>query len=94
MKVVHHGSCARLVFPLSGATLSIFRPEPATCSQIAPFRIFADEPPPWAVNAMSFSAEVWSLARLCCMYPVLGGLAIWYFSRADRLLHAILSIEH
>lgn len=43
---------------------------------------------------MSFSAEVWSLARLCCMCPVLGGLAIWYFSRADRLLQAILTLEY
>ncbi|WP_259461429.1 hypothetical protein [Paraburkholderia fungorum] len=43
---------------------------------------------------MSFSAEVSSLARLCCMYPVLGGLAIWYFSRADRLLQAILTLEY
>ncbi|SOF01431.1 hypothetical protein SAMN05446635_9527 [Burkholderia sp. OK233] len=38
---------------------------------------------------MGFSAEVWALARLCCMYPVLGGLAIWYFSRADRLLQVV-----
>jgi hypothetical protein len=36
-----------------------------------------------------FSAEVWSLARLCCMYPLLAGLAIWYFARAYRLLQVI-----
>lgn len=35
---------------------------------------------------MSFSAEIWALARLWCMYPVLTGIAIWYFSRADRLV--------
>lgn len=38
---------------------------------------------------MGFSAEVWSFARLCCMYPLLAGLAIWYFSRADRLLQVV-----
>ncbi|MFM0206861.1 hypothetical protein PQQ96_05575 [Paraburkholderia sediminicola] len=38
---------------------------------------------------MGFSAEVGALARLCCMYPVLAGLAIWYFSRADRLLQVV-----
>jgi hypothetical protein len=40
---------------------------------------------------MSFSAEIWALVRLCCMYPVLGGIAIWYFSRADRLVHKVRS---
>ncbi|MGQ7934639.1 hypothetical protein [Paraburkholderia sp. D1E] len=38
---------------------------------------------------MGFSAEAWALARLWCMYPVLGGIAIWYFSRAERLLQAV-----
>ncbi|WP_175150172.1 hypothetical protein [Paraburkholderia ultramafica] len=40
-------------------------------------------------GTMGFSTEVWALARLCCMYPVLGGMAIWYLSRADRLLEAV-----
>ncbi|MEZ0604249.1 hypothetical protein ACAX43_19115 [Paraburkholderia sp. IW21] len=38
---------------------------------------------------MFFPADVWALARLWCMYPVLAGLALWYFSRADRLLQMV-----
>ncbi|MFL9912379.1 hypothetical protein [Paraburkholderia sp. RL17-337-BIB-A] len=39
---------------------------------------------------MGTSADVWALARLCCMYPVLAGIAIWYFSRFDRLVRVVL----
>jgi hypothetical protein len=38
---------------------------------------------------MKFSMELWALARLWCMCPILGGIALWYFSRADRLLGAV-----
>jgi hypothetical protein len=37
-------------------------------------------------GVMSFSTEIWALARLWCMSPVLGAMALWYLSRADRLL--------
>jgi hypothetical protein len=40
-------------------------------------------------NVRNFPADAWALARLCSMYPVLAGLAIWYFSRADRLVQAV-----
>jgi hypothetical protein len=66
-----------------------FRLEPAINSQVAPFQILPNGIYDGRGIAMGFSAEVWALARLCCMYPVLGGLAVWYFSRADRLLQVV-----
>ncbi|SIT46328.1 exported hypothetical protein [Paraburkholderia ribeironis] len=38
---------------------------------------------------MTFSTEIWALARLWCMSPILGAMALWYLSRADRLVDAV-----
>lgn len=54
-----------------------FRPMHAPCAAICGHR---------KGFAMGFSTALWALACLCCMFPVLDGIAIWYFSRSARLL--------
>lgn len=35
------------------------------------------------------STDCWAFARLCCMYPVLTGIAAWYFLRGDYLVRTL-----
>jgi len=35
------------------------------------------------------STDCWAFARLCGMYPVLTGVAAWYFLRGDCLVRTL-----